>query len=56
MMAELSMWHCRKSFYDSFDTYKTFPRCIIAEFERKADVQNHELGYVFRIGFFKIIK
>ena len=42
-------------FYDSFEIYKMFPRCIIFEFERKVDVQIINLGgYVFRIGFFII--
>ena len=42
-------------FKDSFETYKTFPWCIITEFECKLDVGNHKLvGYVFRIGFFKL--
>ena len=30
-----------------------FPRCIITEFERKVDVQNHEFGWVrFQNRFF----
>ena len=31
-------------FKDSFETYKTFPWCIITEFECKVDVGNHKLG------------
>jgi len=32
-----------------------FPRCIITEFERKIDVQNHEFGWVrFQNRFFKL--
>jgi len=30
----------------SFETYKTYPRCIITEFECKVNVQNHEFGWV----------
>jgi len=40
---KLSMQHCGQILKDSFETYKTFPRFIITEFERKVDVQNHEL-------------
>ena len=46
MVVELSMQYCRKSFWDSFEANKTFPRCIITEFECKVDVQNHEFGWV----------
>ena len=38
---------------DSFETYKTFPRCKVTEFERKVDVQNHEFGWAcFQNRFF----
>ena len=46
MVVELSMQYCKKSFLKSFDTQKTFPRCMITEFERKVDVQNHQFGWV----------
>ena len=29
---------CKVVLLDSFETYKTFPRCLITEFERKVDV------------------
>ena len=56
-VVELSMQCCGKILKDSFETYKTFPRCKITEIEPKVDVQNHEFGrwYVFRFGFFTII-
>ena len=31
---------------DLFETYKTFPRFIITEFECIVDVQNHEFEWV----------
>ena len=47
---------CGKILQDSFETYKTFPRCIIAEFEHKADVQNYEFGGVrFQNSFFLLV-
>ena len=56
-VVELSMQCCGLIPYDSFETYKKFPQCIISEFERKVDVQNHEFGWVrFRIVFFYIIE
>ena len=36
---------CGQILLYSFETYKTFPRCIITEFERKVDVLNHEFGW-----------
>ena len=33
-------------FQDSFETFKTFWGCIITEFERKADFQNHPFGWL----------
>ena len=37
----------------SFETYKTFSRCMITE--RKVDVQNHEFGWVrFQNRFYKL--
>ena len=40
-------------FQDSFETYKTFPQCVITEFEYKVDVQNNEFGWVrFQNRFF----
>ena len=51
-VVELGMQCCGKILSDSFETNKTFPRCIITEFKSKIDVQNHELGWVaFRIVF-----
>ena len=43
---KLSMQCCGQILKDSFETYKTFPRCINidTEFECKDDVQNHEFG------------
>ena len=33
-----------------------FPQCIVTEFERKVDVQNHEFGWVrFQNRFFKLL-
>ena len=47
---------CRKILKDSFETYKTFPRCIITEFECIADVQNREFGKVrFQNCFFLLL-
>ena len=43
---ELSMQYCRKIFSDSSETYETFLRLLTTEFERKVDVQNHELGWI----------
>ena len=40
------MQYCRNLFYDSFETYKKFPRSIINEFECKVDVLNHKFGWV----------
>jgi len=57
MVVELSMQCCGQVFWDSFETYKTFQRCIITEFACKVDVKNYEFEWdVFRIDFFKIIK
>ena len=40
---------------DLFETYKTFPRCIITEFECIVDVQNHEFGWIrFQNRVFKL--
>jgi len=36
---------CGQILLDSFETYKTFPRCISTEYERKVDVLNHEFGW-----------
>ena len=56
MVVERSMQYCRKDLQDSFETYKTFPRCIISEFEWKVDVQNHEFGWVrFQNRFFLLL-
>ena len=52
-----SMQCCGQILQDSFDTYKTFPRCKITEIERQVDVQNHKFGgYVFRIDFLIFVK
>ena len=56
-VVELSMQCCGHILSDSFETYKTLPRCIITEFERKVDVQNPEFGWVrFQNRYFLIIK
>ena len=50
---KLSMQCCGQILWDSFETYETFPRCIISEFECIVDVQNHEFGWVrFQNQFF----
>ena len=47
---------CGKILQDSFETYKTFPRCKITEIERKVDVQNYEFGGVrFQNSFFLLV-
>ena len=45
-VVKLSMQCCGQIPQDSFETYKTFPRCIITEFECIVDIQNHELWWV----------
>ena len=36
------------------ETYETFPRCIITEFECRGAIQNHEFGWIrFQNRFFK---
>ena len=41
---------------DSFETYQTFKRSIITEFEGKVDVQNDQFGWIrLRIVFFKLL-
>ena len=52
-VVELSMQCCGKLLSDSFETYKTFYRSVIPEFECKFDVQNSYFGggYVYRISF-----
>ena len=53
-VVKLSVQCCGQILKVSFETYKTFPRCIITEFERKVDVQNHEFWWVhFQNRFFK---
>ena len=45
-----------KILQESFETYKTFPRCIITEIDCIVDIQNNELGgYVFRTDFHKLL-
>ena len=45
---------CEHHFLESFETYKTFPRCI-SEFKCKVDVQN-EFGWVrFQNRLFKLL-
>ncbi len=46
-----------KMLQESFETYKTFPRCIITEFESaQSTFKIMDLGgYVFRIGFFRLL-
>ena len=41
MVVELSMQYCGQILQDSYETYKTFLRCIITEFGRKVDFQNN---------------
>ena len=49
--------NCEHIFQDSFETNKTFPRCIITKFECKVDIRNHKFGWVrFQNRFFLIIK
>jgi hypothetical protein len=39
------------------ETFETFPRCIITEFECRVDVQNHKFGWRrFQNPFFLINK
>ena len=45
-IVKLSMQCFGQILQDSFETYKTFPQCIITEFEYIVDVQNHEFGWV----------
>ena len=49
MVVDQSMQYCRTSFGDLFMSYKTFPRCIITEYDCKVDVQNHEFGFQNRL-------
>ena len=53
-LVKLSVQCCGQILWDSFETYKTFQRCLITDFECIFDGQNHKFGsgYVFRIGFF----
>ena len=37
---------CEQILKRLFETYKTFTRCIITEFECLVNVQNHEFGWV----------
>ena len=46
MVVELSMQYCRKKKLELSETYETFLRLLTTEFERKVDVQNHELGWI----------
>ena len=43
---ELRMYYCGEFFQDSFETNKTFYCCIITEFERKVDFQNHPIRWL----------
>ena len=43
-LVKLSVPCCGQILWDSCETYKTFPRCIITEFEYIVDV--HEFGWV----------
>ena len=45
MVVELSMQYCGQILQDSFETYKPFLWCIITEFDRKVDYQNHLFGW-----------
>ena len=51
MVVKLSMQYCGQ-----FETYKTFPRCIITEIECIVDVQNHEFVRIRFQNRFLIIK
>ncbi len=42
----MSMQCCGQTLYDSFETYETFPRCIITGFECIVDAKNHEFGWI----------
>ena len=56
MGVELSMQYCGQILKDSFETYKTFPRCMITEFKCIVDVQIHEFGWLrFQDRFFKLL-
>ena len=56
MVVELRMQYCGQVHQDSFETYKTFLRCIITEFVRKVDFQNRPFGgYVLGIVFLKLL-
>ena len=46
MVVELRMQYCDEIIKDSFETYKTFPGCLVTEFEWKVGVKNHEFGWV----------
>ena len=45
-VVKLSMQCCGQILQGSFETYKTFPQCIISEFEYIVDAQNHEFGWL----------
>ena len=55
-VVKLRMQCCGKILQDSIEIYKTFPRCIITEFECIVDVHNHEFGWVrFQNRFLKLL-
>ena len=45
-VVKLTMHCCGQILLDSFETYNSFPRCIISQFECIVDVQNHEFRWV----------
>ena len=49
MVVKLSIQYCGQ---DLFETYKTFLRCIITEFDRKVDFQNHLIEWIRFENFF----
>ena len=46
MVVELRMQYCDEIIKDSFETYKTLEWCIITEFERQVDFQNHPIVWL----------
>ena len=46
MVVELRMQYCGQILKGSFETYKTFLRCIITEFDRKGDFKSHLFGWI----------
>ena len=54
MVVELRLQYSRQIFSDLFETYKTFERSIITDFDDKVYVQNYQSGRIrFENRFFK---